>query len=109
VTGQIMRKLLEIACSGLVALVISSASRAGGPEASLTGFTYSTPHISWIAKSMELHEEISLAYELTTRRTLASATVPPKQFRDCQRTPMIRLGSRAKELRLWEGRLCFYP
>jgi len=87
--SQIMRKLLEIACLGLVALVISSASRAGGPEASLTGFMYSTPHISWIAESMELHEEISLAYELTTRRTLASATVAPKQFWDCQRTPMI--------------------
>jgi len=75
-----MRKLLEIACSGLVALVISSSSRAGGPEASLAGLMYSTLHISRIAKSMELHEEIFLAYELTTHRTLASATIPPKQF-----------------------------
>jgi len=50
-----------------------------------------------IAESMELHDEISLAYELMTCRTLASATVPPKQFWDCQRTPVIRLGSRRKE------------
>jgi len=95
--SQIMRKLLEIACLGLVALIISSASHARGPEASLTGFTYSTPHISRIAESMELHKEISLTYELMTRRTLASATIPPKQFWDCQRTPMIQLGSHCKE------------